>query len=95
MANLAAWYEAMPGDPPADGGELHDQAAALLAQHKDGRLADVVDAPEVGFELRAEVGACGNAVVDVEPRVARLLAAMLTGMLAETGPKLPGRPAAG
>ena len=42
-------------DAAAHGRDLHDEAAALLAQHRDGRLRDVVDAPEVGLELGAEV----------------------------------------
>ena len=47
-------------DASAHGGELHDQAAALLAEHGDGRLGDVVDAPEVGLELGAEVRVGGG-----------------------------------
>ena len=57
IANLAAWWEAMPGptDAAAHRRELHDQCAALFSQHGDGRLLDVVDTPEVGLELGAEV----------------------------------------
>ena len=45
IANLAAWWEAMPGatDAAAHRRELHDQCAALFSQHGDGRLRDVVD----------------------------------------------------
>jgi len=57
IANLAAWWEAMPGatDAAAHRRELHDQCAALFSQHRDGRLRDVVDTPQVGLELGAEV----------------------------------------
>jgi|KBSMisStaDraftv2_1062788.scaffolds.fasta_scaffold343150_1 hypothetical protein len=57
IANLAAWWEAMPGatDAAAHRRELHDQCAALFSQHGDGRLRDVVDTPQVGLELGAEV----------------------------------------
>jgi hypothetical protein len=40
---------------PADRGELHDRAAALSAQLRNDRSGHVVDAPEVGLELGAEV----------------------------------------
>jgi len=42
-------------NPPADRGELHDDATALLAQVRYDRLRHVVHAPEVGLELGLEV----------------------------------------
>ena len=43
-------------DAAPDRRELHDEPAALLAQQRDRRLGDVVDAPEVRLELGAEIG---------------------------------------
>jgi hypothetical protein len=42
-------------DAAANRRKLQDNPARLLAEHRDRRLGDVVDPPEVGLELDAEV----------------------------------------
>src|ERR1700749_78406 len=43
-------------DPAADRRDLHEHAAALRPQLREGRPGHVVHTPEVGFELRTEIG---------------------------------------
>src|SRR6185437_13777891 len=66
------------GEPPADGRDLDDVAAALGAQHGQRGLGDVHDAEQVGVDLcaevverdvldRREVGVAGIVDHDVDP----------------------------